>query len=93
MLDIFSVQFIQNAFIAGSIVAIIAAAVGYFIIVRGLTFAGHALSHIGFAGAAGAILLGIDPVFGLLAFTVCAGIGIGILVKRCVNATLRLASL
>ncbi|MDQ6661858.1 MAG: metal ABC transporter permease [Chloroflexota bacterium] len=82
MLDIFSVQFIQNAFIAGSIVAIIAAAVGYFIIVRGLTFAGHALSHIGFAGAAGAILLGIDPVFGLLAFTICAGIGIGILGKE-----------
>jgi len=44
-----------------------------------LTFAGHALSHIGFAGAAGAVLLGIDPVFGLLVFTVIAGIGIGML--------------
>jgi len=54
---------------------------GYFLIVRGLTFAGHALPNIGFAGAAGAVLLGIDPVIGLLAFTISAAIAIGILGK------------
>src|SRR5476651_113098 len=79
MFDILQYSFIQNAFIASSFVAVIAAIVGYFLLVRGLTFAGHALSHIGFAGAAGAVLLGIDPVFGLLVFTVLAGIGIGML--------------
>src|SRR5712691_10111127 len=75
-------SFVQNAFLAGSIVAIVAAVIGYFVLVRGLTFAGHAMSHIGFAGAAGAVLLGIEPVFGLLAFTIAAGIGIGILGKE-----------
>lgn len=80
--DLLQAQFIQNAFLSGSIVAIVAAAIGYFIIVRGLTFAGHALSHIGFAGAAGAVLLGVEPVFGLLLFTICAGIAIGILGKE-----------
>ena len=59
--------------------AIAAAVVGYFLILRGLTFAGHALSHIGFAGAAGAVLLGLDPLLGLLAFTVGAGLGIAVL--------------
>jgi len=54
---------------------------GYFLIVRGLTFAGHALPNIGFAGAAGAVLLGIDPVIGLLAFTISAALAIGILGK------------
>jgi len=79
MFDILQYSFIQNAFVASTFVAVIAAFVGYFLLIRGLTFAGHALSHIGFAGAAGAVFLGIDPVFGLLVFTVLAGIGIGML--------------
>lgn len=81
MFDIFQYQFIQNAFLAGTCVAIVAAIMGYFLIARGLTFAGHALPNIGFAGAAGAVLLGIDPVIGLLAFTICAAVAIGILGK------------
>jgi zinc/manganese transport system permease protein len=78
MFDILQYPFIQNAFLAGSCVAIIAAIIGYFLIIRGLTFAGHSLSHIGFAGAAGAVLLGINPIFGLLTFTIGAGLGMGL---------------
>ncbi len=81
MPSIFQYTFIQNAFFAGSIVAIVGGIVGYFLITRGLTFAGHALSHIGFAGAAAALLVGVDPIFGLLVFTIVAGIGIGIFGK------------
>lgn len=81
MLSIFQYSFIQNAYIASTFVAIVAAVVGYFMLIRGLTFAGHALSHIGFAGAAGAVLLGIDPVIGLLVFTIISAIGIGYLGK------------
>ncbi len=79
MFDALQYTFVQNALLVGSCIAIIAAIIGYFLISRGLTFAGHALPNIGFAGAAGAVLLGIDPVFGLFAFTVLAGIGIGLL--------------
>lgn len=82
MLNLLLYPFMQNALLAGSIVAIVAAVTGYFVIVRGLTFAGHALAQIGFAGAAAAILLGIDPVFGLLVFTLGAGISIGVLGKE-----------
>ncbi len=82
MFDILHYAFIQNALLAGSIVAVIAAIMGYFLIARGLTFAGHALPNIGFAGAAGAVLLGLDPVIGLFAFTIGAGIGIGLLGKE-----------
>src|SRR5579872_2339704 len=81
MFDILQYPFIQNAFLAGAFIAAVAAITGYFLLIRGLTFAGHALSHIGFAGAAGAVLLGIDPVYGLLVFTIIAGIGIGSLGK------------
>ncbi len=47
-------EFMQNAFVATAMVAIVAGLVGYFLVLRGQTFAGHALSHIGFAGATGA---------------------------------------
>ncbi len=79
MFSIFQYEFIQNAFIAGTCIAIVAAIMGYFLILRGLTFAGHALPNIGFAGAAGAVLLGIEPVIGLLAFTISAAVAIGLL--------------
>jgi zinc/manganese transport system permease protein len=72
----------QNAFMAGTLVAIVAGCVGYFLLLRGLTFAGHALSHVGFAGAAGALVVGVDPIFGLLVFTLLAGIGIGAMGRR-----------
>ena len=72
----------RNAFEAGTIVAVVAALVGYFVVLRGLAFAGHALAHIGFAGATGAVLIGITPVAGLLTFTVSAATAMGILGKR-----------
>lgn len=82
LFDILQYSFIRNAFLAGSFVAVVAAIAGYFMVVRGFTFAGHALPNIGFAGAAGAVLLGIDPVIGLYVFTIGAAIGIGLLGKE-----------
>src|SRR6266567_7980070 len=82
MFAILQYSFIQNAFLAGTCVAAVAAIAGYFMIIRGLTFAGHALPNIGFAGAAGAVLLGIDPVIGLYIFTIGAAISIGLLSKE-----------
>ena len=79
MLAVFQFAFIQNAFLAGSLVAIMAGILGYFLVARGLTFAGHALSSIGFAGAAGAVLLGVSPVYGLLVSTVGAALAISVL--------------
>jgi len=52
---------------------------------RGQTFAGHALSHIGFAGATGAGLIGLAPLWGLLGFTLAAGIVMGALSDRISN--------
>ncbi len=79
MFAILQYSFMQNALFTGAVVAVVSAVTGYFLIARSLTFAGHALPNIGFAGAAGAVLLGIDPVYGLFAFTIGAAIGIGLL--------------
>ena len=64
------------------VVAIVAGAIGYFVVLRGSAFAAHALSHIGFAGATGAVVLALSPIVGLLAFTLGAGIAIGALGSR-----------
>ncbi len=82
MFDVLQYSSIQHALMTGSLIAIVTAITGYFLIVRGLTFAGHALPNIGFAGAAGAVMLGLNPFTGLLVFTVGAGIAIGLLGKQ-----------
>ncbi len=66
-----SYAFMRHAFEAGLVVAVVAGLVGYFVILRRSAFAAHALSHVGFAGAAGAALLSVSPVVGLLVF--CLG--------------------
>jgi zinc/manganese transport system permease protein len=79
---LFHYDFMVHAFEAGTIVAVVAGAIGYFVVLRSSSFAAHALSHIGFAGATGAVLLAINPIFGLLTFTLGSGVAIGALGNR-----------
>ena len=81
----FQYEFMTNAFAAAGIVAVVSGLVGYFLVMRGQTFAGHALSHIGFAGATGAGLIGLAPLWGLLGFTVAAGVVMGAMSDRISN--------
>ncbi len=80
--EIFSYDFMRNAFMAGTIAAILAGIVGYFVVIRHLAFAGHALGHIGFAGATGAVLIGMMPILGQLCLTVLAAAGMGLFGER-----------
>ena len=49
---------------AGTIVAVMAGAIGWFMVLRRQTFAGHTLSVIAFPGAAGATLAGLPLALG-----------------------------
>jgi len=80
--ELFRYAFMQHAFEAGTIVALSAGVIGYFVVLRSLSFAAHALSHIGFAGATGAVLVGTAPIVGLLVFTMSAGAVMGALGQR-----------
>jgi zinc/manganese transport system permease protein len=77
--EIFAYGFMQNAFLAGTIVAIMGGVVGYFVVLRRLAFALEALSHGGFAGATGAVVINQDPFLGLLVFVTLAGALMGFL--------------
>jgi zinc/manganese transport system permease protein len=68
-----------NTWITASVVAVIAGIVGYFAVLRGSTFAAHAIPNGAFAGAAGASLLGISVLWGLAVFAVAGALGIGAL--------------
>jgi zinc/manganese transport system permease protein len=66
-------SFMTNTWIVASIVAAVAGFIGFFVVIRGASFAAHALPLGTFPGAAAASLLGINPLFGLIAF---AGLGV-----------------
>ena len=75
-------DFVLRAFAASGVVALVAGTVGWFLVLRGQTFAGHALSHVGFAGATGAALVGVPPLAGMVAFTLLAGVAMGLIAER-----------
>jgi zinc/manganese transport system permease protein len=75
----FEYDFMRSAFAAATVVSIVAGAVGYFIVLRSQAFTAHALTHVGFAGATAAALIGVAPLWGLLLMTILAGIAIGFL--------------
>jgi zinc/manganese transport system permease protein len=74
--------FIQSAFEAGTIIAVLAGIVSYLVVLRRSSFAAHALGHVGFSGAAGAVLFGVNPIYGLLLFTTISGSGIAALGQK-----------
>ena len=74
--------FLANTWITASIVAVVAGLVGFFVVLRGSSFLAHAIPHGAFAGAAGATLLGIDPIIGLGVFAVGGALAISTLGRR-----------
>jgi zinc/manganese transport system permease protein len=75
-------SFMLNTWVAGTAVAVIAGVAGFFAVLRGSTFAAHAIPNGAFAGAAGAALLGLNPFAGLAAFSVAGALGIAALSRR-----------
>ncbi|OCB13134.1 zinc ABC transporter permease [Mycolicibacterium porcinum] len=80
--QILTSAFMRNALIGGTLVALAAGLIGYFVIVRNTAFAAHALAHIGLPGATGAALLGLPVGLGLGAFCVGGALVIGALGSR-----------
>jgi zinc/manganese transport system permease protein len=78
-------EFMQHAIESSWIISMIAGVTGYFVVLRRSAFVAHAYSEIGFAGASGAILLGIEPLAGLVLGSIIGGITIAALSRRVTN--------
>jgi zinc/manganese transport system permease protein len=74
--------FMQNAFLAGTAVALAAGLVGYFLVLRAQVFTADALSHVAFTGALAALAAGVDARIGLFAITVMVAVAMGGLSPR-----------
>ncbi len=79
---LFAYHFMVNALIAGTVVAVSASAIGWFMVIRRQTFSGHTLAVVAFPGAAGAILIGLPALAGY--YAACL---VGALVLAAVSAS------
>ncbi len=75
-------HFVQTALWAGAVAAVVSGAIGVFVVARGMSFAVHAISELGFTGATGALVIGIDPVIGILGGSLLVGLVLGLLSLR-----------
>jgi zinc/manganese transport system permease protein len=80
--DMWSYLGILNAFRGGTVVAVLAAVVGWFMVLRRQSFAGHTLAVVGFPGAAAAVLAGVGVTLGYFAFCIAAAVVIAVLPQR-----------
>jgi zinc/manganese transport system permease protein len=80
-------HFMVNAFRAGTVVAVVAGVIGWFMVLRHQTFAGHTLSVVAFPGAAGATLAGVSALFGYFGFCVLAALAIALIPRAGAHGT------
>ncbi|HUY29539.1 MAG TPA: metal ABC transporter permease [Acidimicrobiales bacterium] len=72
--ELFTYHFMVTALAAGTVVAVLAAAVGWVMVLRRQSFAGHTLAVVGFPGAAGATLVGLPIAVGYFGACVAAAL-------------------
>lgn len=81
-MSFFAYAFMQRALIAGALIGAAAGAVGVYVVLRGFSFIGAGIAHAAFGGVAVAVLLGINPLWGALAFSLLVAWGIAYTARR-----------
>ncbi len=82
MLEMLAMPLMQRALVAGVLVGILASYYGVFVVQRGLSFMGNGLAHAAFGGVALGLLLGAEPLWVAIPFTVAVGLGIAWVQRR-----------
>src|SRR5690348_16144690 len=75
-------EFMRNAYLAGTAVALACGLIGYFVVLRAQVFAGDALTHVAFTGPVAAAAAGVDTRIGLFAATIAVALAVGALGDR-----------
>jgi zinc transport system permease protein len=76
MFEIFKEPFMQSALAAGIMIGILTGFYGVFVVQRSLSFLGNGLAYAAFSGIALALLLGQEPIWVSLPFTILVALGI-----------------
>ena len=81
-MNMFALEFMRNAFIAGSCIALAAGLVGYFVVLRNQVFTADALGHVAFTGGLGGVLAGLNLLAGVFGSCIAVALAIGALGGR-----------
>ena len=77
MSGLLALDFMRNAFVTGTCIALAAGVVGYFLVLRNQVFTTDALGHVAFTGSLGALVAGIDLLVGVFGSCVAVALAIG----------------
>jgi len=81
-MNMFALEFMRNAFVAGGCIALAAGLVGYFVVLRNQVFTADALGHVAFTGGLGGVLAGLNLLAGVFASCIAVALAIGALGGR-----------
>jgi zinc/manganese transport system permease protein len=79
---LFTLPFMVHAWVAATAIAVVAGVVGFFVNLRGATFAAHAVPRAAFTGAAAAFVVGVSSLMGMAAFTLAVSLSLATLERR-----------
>ena len=82
MIELLSYQYMQRALFAGTLIGIVCAVIGTYVVLKGLSFIGAGIAHASFGGVALGFLLKINPVLTAVAFCLATAWGIGLVARR-----------
>lgn len=82
MTEILSYAFMQRALLAGTVIGVVCAVVGVYVVLKGMSFIGAGISHASFGGVALGFVLGTNPVLTAVLFCMATAWGIGLASRK-----------
>jgi zinc transport system permease protein len=82
MAEMLGYAFMQRALVAGILAGLLCALLGFFVVLKRLSFIGVGISHSAFGGVAIGVLLGIEPIFAAALFSIIIAWAIGWLSRK-----------
>ena len=82
MPEFLNYEFFRQALVAGALIGIITSNLGVFVVLRKMSFFSEAISHASLTGIAMGLLLGVDPLWGAVAFSLFVALSVASIGKR-----------
>jgi len=82
MIEIFQYGFMRNAIAAGILVSIACGIIGTYVVTNRIVFISGGIAHAAYGGIGLGYFLGINPVFGAIAFSLLSALGMGFVHRR-----------
>jgi len=82
MMELFQYEFVRNAIAAGILASIACGIIGVYVVVKRIVFISGGIAHASFGGIGLGYYLGINPILGVLPFSIASALSMGLVSKR-----------